>query len=246
MSLKTLNQKVDMQEAYCSYIRPLDILIEFSSRPLTGYLAKPTFLISAPTVDFEKLNLPPCDELLRLLLDNASGDAMITFLFSPSESRSITQASGNSAVTDMSDATIPKLHAHRCILSTRSPVFKTMLEAPMTEGETDTVLISDISYEVLREVLRFLYTNKFTRDMDTVLDDMGEAILYAAHKYEVTGLVGLCEQHFIRRISVDNARAMHQLASKYSLTNLTAAVDAYITTNGDAIMLGVVTETEAK
>ena len=235
-----------MQEAYCSYIRPLDILIEFSSRPLTGYLVKPTFLISAPTVDFEKLNLPRCEELLRLLLDNASGDAMITFLFSSSVSRSIIRASSNSAVTDVSDTPIPKLHAHRCILSARSPVFKAMLEAPMTEGETDTVLITDISYNVMREVLQFMYTNKFTRDLDNVLDSIGEALLYAAHKYEISGLIGLCEQHFIRRITVDNALAMHQLASKYTLTGLTAAVDAYIATHSEAIMLGVVTEVVAK
>ena len=194
--------------------------------------------MNVPPLNLSKLNLPACDELLRLLLDSASQDVMITFIFSASENNPRAEIADPSAVSD----TLLKLHAHRCVLTARAPVVKVMLDAPMTESETDTVLISDISYEVMREVLRFLYTNKFTRDMDTVLDDMGEAILYAAHKYEVTGLVGLCEQHFIRRISVDNARAMHQLANKYNLTGLTAAVDAYIAKHSEAIMLGVVAE----
>ena len=219
----------------------LDICVELAPVPRLAPATVPN-----PALNLSKLNLPPCDELLRLLLDSASGDAMITFAFSSSESRSITQATSNSAVTDMSDTPIPKLHAHRCILTARAPVFKTMLDASMIEGQSDSIIITDISYEVMREVLRFLYTNKFTRDMDTVLDDIGEAILYAAHKYEVTGLVGLCEMHFIRRVAVENALFMRQLASKYNLTGLTAAVDAYIAKHSEEIMLGVVAETEAK
>ena len=164
-------------------------------------------------------DLPSCADLLRMIKDNDTFDVDIscaTCKLDPDDSK--------------------PLRAHRCILSFRSPVFKAMLEGPMVEGTTGIILIDDVERDVMQEVLQFMYTNAFTGDMDTVLDAMGEAMLYAAHKYEIGGIVGLCEWYLARRLNNTNAYTMHQIASKYNLTKLTTAVEAYLARHSATIM----------
>ena len=164
-------------------------------------------------------DLPSCADLLRLLKDNDTFDVDIscaTCKLDPDDSK--------------------PLRAHRCILSVRSTVFKTMLEGPMVEGTTGRFMIDDVERDVMREVLQFMYTNAFTHDMDTVLGSMSEGLLYTAHKYEISGIVSLCEWHLTRRINDTNDYNMQQIASKYNLTKLTTAVDAYLARHSATIM----------
>lgn len=61
-----------------------------------------------------------------------------------------------------SDVTISvdgkRLNAHKNILAARSTVFSAMLTHNMTESITNIITITDISYDVMKEVLRFIYT----------------------------------------------------------------------------------------
>ena len=188
--------------------------------PFTN-LNVPLFQRPLPIIYLDPIqaDLPSCADLLRLLRDKDAFDVEISF----------------AAVGESSTNSKP-LIAHRCILSFRSPVFKTMLEGPMVEGTTGIILIDDVERDVMREVLQFMYTNMFTRDMDNVLDSMGAALLYAAHKYEIRGIVGLCEWYLARRLNDTNAYNMQQLAGKYGLTKLTTAVDAYLARHSATIM----------
>ena len=187
---KILLSSIGTANAYISSDIAISVVAEFVTTP------------QVPTsIDLSKAGLPTAGSLLRLLCDGEGPpyDVMI---------RSV----------DGSKASDPSLDlgAHRWVLSARSPVFKTMLSIPMAEAKSGVVEITDVAHDVMREVLRFIYLNKFTREMDTVLDAMGEDLLYAADKYEVAGLVGLCEQHFIRRVSDKNVLHLHQLALTYN------------------------------
>ena len=73
-----------------------------------------------------------------------------------------TNTTTNNTTTTVPTVPMRSLRAHRSVLSLRSPVLKAMLEAPMTEGESGEILIDDNEYEVMREVLLFIYSNTFS------------------------------------------------------------------------------------
>lgn len=59
----------------------------------------------------------------------------------------------------------------------RSPVFAAMFEHEMEERKQNRVAISDVEHEVLKEMLRFIYTGKASN-----LDKMADDLLAAADK----------------------------------------------------------------
>lgn len=67
--------------------------------------------------------------------------------------------------------------AHKLILSTRSKVFAAMFNHEMKEKNHSHVEIVDMDKEVLREMLKFIYTDKSTN-----LDKMTNSLLSAADK----------------------------------------------------------------
>lgn len=71
-----------------------------------------------------------------------------------------------------------ELKAHKLILSAQSPVFKAKLEA--AEGR---VVIKDMTLEVAKELLKFLYTGKVE-----ALDTLAEELLSAADKVRRKGV----------------------------------------------------------
>jgi speckle-type POZ protein len=68
-------------------------------------------------------------------------------------------------------------YAHKAILAARSPVFAAMFEHEMEEKKQNKVEITDMDHEVLREMLRFIYTGKATN-----LEKMDADLLAAADK----------------------------------------------------------------
>lgn len=64
-----------------------------------------------------------------------------------------------------------------CFLTARSPVFQAMFEHEMEERKHNRVDITDVDHEVLREMLRFIYTGKASN-----LEKMADDLLAAADK----------------------------------------------------------------
>jgi speckle-type POZ protein len=75
------------------------------------------------------------------------------------------------------------LKVHKAMLACRSPVFAAMFEHGMAEARSDRVNIEDIDPEVLREMLRFMYTGSAPS-----LDRMADELLAAADKYQLERL----------------------------------------------------------
>lgn len=65
----------------------------------------------------------------------------------------------------------------RLSISARSPVFAAMFEHEMEERKRNRVDITDVDHEVLREMLRFIYTGRAPN-----LDKMADDLLAAADK----------------------------------------------------------------
>lgn len=91
--------------------------------------------------------------------------------------------------------------AHRLILAVRSDVFDTMLYG-FTNASNEIVYISDISMDIFRQVLSYIYTNDIDLSHDNVIE-----ILYAAHKYNLSFLEERCEQFIITHRTYGNVLA---------------------------------------
>lgn len=63
------------------------------------------------------------------------------------------------------------------LFTARSPVFQAMFEHEMEERKHNRVDITDVDHEVLREMLRFIYTGKASN-----LEKMADDLLAAADK----------------------------------------------------------------
>ncbi|XP_060064975.1 BTB/POZ domain-containing protein 6-like [Ylistrum balloti] len=107
-----------------------------------------------------------------------------------------------------------RIPAHKLVLFSRSPVFYAMFEGPLAEqGE---ITIPDISEQIFRLFLRYLYTD------DTILtEDNVVMILCAARKYCVDILVSRCEEFLKKTLSTENVCHYLEQAHLFMIDSLT-------------------------
>ncbi|CAN1847918.1 BTB/POZ domain-containing protein At1g55760 [Linum perenne] len=118
--------------------------------------------------------------------------------------------------------------AHRAILATRSPVFRTMFAAELDlkdkQHSTTTNIISDMSNEACHAFLSYIYGNI----------EHGEflahrlALLRAADKYEISDLKEACHNSLIQDIDDSNVLERIQCASFYQLDRLKSSCMQYL------------------
>ena len=80
-----------------------------------------------------------------------------------------------------------EIRAHRVILSTRSPVFRAMLQSEMSECVTGKIQIDDANKDVFKEMLRYMYCAKVDENFTQF-----KALLILADKYQVDELIKYC------------------------------------------------------
>ncbi|XP_065226731.1 protein roadkill-like [Planococcus citri] len=90
---------------------------------------------------------------------------------------------------------------YKGILAARSPVFERMFREDngMLENTTNVVNISDLSPEIIEEMLLFIYTGKVKKLEKSVYE-----LLPAANKYQLEELMEICEEMLIEQLSKDN------------------------------------------
>ncbi|CAG4938194.1 unnamed protein product [Parnassius apollo] len=103
---------------------------------------------------------------------------------------------------------------HKAVLASRSVVLKAHFEHNTTECYTN-VVESPLESEVLREVLKFIYSDKAPR-----VDEFPEKLLAAADFYQLSRLKSLCEEALHKKLTVENAIEILQLADLYSAKTL--------------------------
>merc|ERR1719491_545717 len=84
----------------------------------------------------------------------------------------------------------------------------------MREAATGRVEITDVSAEITEQLLEFIYTDGLQHDEVWEDNDAIGALMQAAAKYEVPGLVSLCEQRAMKRLTVENVADWLTLASR--------------------------------
>lgn len=123
-----------------------------------------------------------------------------------------------------------KMRAHRAILVCRSLVFEEMLQLNTTENQENTLEIADIKYEVMKEVLRFIYVGR-VNDIDRQAVDL----LIAADKFHIPGLKALCETVLCESLSVDNAMEYLKLAATCNTIKLKGHIIEFFVRNLEEI-----------
>ncbi|KAJ6225004.1 hypothetical protein RDWZM_003549 [Blomia tropicalis] len=124
-----------------------------------------------------------------------------------------------------------EFYVHKAILGARSPVFAAMFEHEMEEKKQNRVEITDMDPEVLREMLRFIYTGKAP-----YLDKWDAELLAAADKYDLERLKVMCEESLCSNLSVESAAEVLILADMHSANQLKAHAIEFINTHATDIM----------
>ncbi|GLT55850.1 hypothetical protein SLA2020_289370 [Shorea laevis] len=120
--------------------------------------------------------------------------------------------------------------AHKAVLVSRSPVFKAMLENEMEESRSGTIKISDVSYEVLRAFINYLYTAEATLD-----EQMAYDLLVFAEKYQVKHLKAYCEKFLVSKLNWENSVMSYAFAHQQNAKLVGDAALSLITDNMDKL-----------
>ena len=97
---------------------------------------------------------------------------------------------------------------HKVILSARSPVFNRMLLSEMKEKASGVVDLTDTRPEVVKELLKFIYTGTCYIDADEEPEPGLEIVcelLEAADKYELEHLKKMCEYTLSSSLTAENS-----------------------------------------
>jgi len=113
-----------------------------------------------------------------------------------------------------------ELRAHKDILGARSTVFSAMFEHESNrEVQEGRVCITDVEFEVFREMLRFIYTGRVE-----MMHEWADRLLAAADKYDLSDLKAQCEDYLCAQISVESASNLLLLADMFNCARLKATV----------------------
>ena len=126
-------------------------------------------------------------------------------------------------------------HCHELILAARSPVFRAMFQADMTERKNRRVEIQGLRPEVVAKMLTFIYTGQV--DLEDGVDDVGE-LMGAGDQYQLETLKRECEQRLCTSLVEDNCIGNLVLADLHRAEKLRELSLDKLSANMDRIIIG--------
>jgi len=119
-----------------------------------------------------------------------------------------------------------QFHCHKIILSSRSPVFKAMLEANMKENVTGRIEIKDMKLAVFDDLIRYIYSGEAPN-----VDSHAEELFSAANLYQLEELKKLCELKLSSSLDVDNCINLLILGESHQAPTLKDAALNFVSKN---------------
>jgi len=124
----------------------------------------------------------------------------------------------NSTLTDVTIKCDNKtLECHKAILSARSNVFQAMFTHDMKERKNNEILIEDLDYATVADMVRFIYAGR--------LSDMAPkagTLLSAAEKYDIRDLKEICCNHLSANLNTEQIVDILVLSDLYKAAELKA------------------------
>ncbi|KAG6417743.1 hypothetical protein SASPL_119935 [Salvia splendens] len=137
-----------------------------------------------------------------------------------------------------------KFHAHKLVLSARSPKFRSeLLEG--VDIEAEEVMVPDMEPKVFKALLHFIYLDTLAEDeliassscsTHLVADTLTAKLLAAADRYDLERLKRICESHLCKDISVDSVAQVLSLADCYHAAELKDVCLKFAAENLAAVM----------
>ncbi|UYV64800.1 SPOP, partial [Cordylochernes scorpioides] len=121
--------------------------------------------------------------------------------------------------------------AHKNILAARSTVFAAMFEHDMEENLQNRVDIEDLEPQVVRGMLRYIYTGTAPN-----LHKLARSMLIAADKYDLIRLKVQCEEMLGIRLTVENAAELLMLADLHRAEQLKELALDFIQAHAGGVM----------
>ncbi|KAK7116719.1 BTB/POZ domain-containing protein 6-B-like isoform X2 [Littorina saxatilis] len=121
--------------------------------------------------------------------------------------------------------------AHKYMLMSRSHVFAAMLSGPLKESCDKDIAIPDVEAGAFTELLRYTYTGTADLDANNVLP-----VLYAAKKYDISGLARLCVDFVENQLDVDNACALLEQAHLFDEQDFRSRVLELVLRRGEEVL----------
>ena len=122
--------------------------------------------------------------------------------------------------------------AHRVVLAAGSPVFSAMLQSEgFIEKKTNILQIDDLEPPVVKEMLRFLYTDRVEK-----MDELAKDLLVAADKYLIDLLKLQCQVALAKTLTVENCSEILALADSHSAVDLKAVAIEFVLQRASDVM----------
>ncbi|KAH6821028.1 BTB/POZ domain-containing protein [Perilla frutescens var. hirtella] len=135
--------------------------------------------------------------------------------------RMLSESIHTDIVINASDGSVT---AHRAVLASRSPVFRSMFSHDLKEKELSAIDISDMSIEACRAFLNYIYGS--IRNEEFLTHRL--ALLRAADKYDILDLKEACHESLLEDIDTRNVLERLQNASLYQLPQLKSSCMRYL------------------
>ena len=120
-------------------------------------------------------------------------------------------------------------HAHRCVLSARSPVFDAELFGPLNKNNSaHPVKINDMDPTIFEGLLHFIYADSLPDCCDSDENTTMQHLLVAADRYGLDRLRALCEAKLCQGIDVQTVATTLALAEQHNCDQLKDACLRFI------------------
>lgn len=117
-----------------------------------------------------------------------------------------------------------KISAHKIILAKKSKVFAAMFDSDMEESQKNLIDIKDAEYEVVEEMLKFMYDENF----EIKTKEMAARLLVISDRYDIKKLLEKCEDYLSKILANDNAIDYLHLAHQHNSPNFRTKAFNYI------------------
>lgn len=124
-----------------------------------------------------------------------------------------------------------ELKVHKAILAYKSPVFKAMFCHNTREANENSVKIIDFSFDVIKDMVQFMYTGHIENFENHAAD-----LLAVADKYCIEDLKIICCRFYHKRLNIENAVETLILSTKHNLGYFSSFLKTFIADNLDKIM----------
>ena len=118
-----------------------------------------------------------------------------------------------------------ELKAHRNILAARSPKFETAFEKAV-KAENNSVEIKDVKHDVLKEMLRYIYTDRI-ENIETIATEL----FIASNDYKIDDLKIECSKYIANNITVESSIEILEMADKFNASELKEHAKRFIKLN---------------